>query len=292
MAVLNFTPVRTYWPALNMIAERQDFDSMIAGGTSISYTSNYVQLNVPNDASVRFLGTNLVVDVSGGIFTGVSSGTLTGMLVRISGVPDPLSLTGLNLSANTFVGHLLAGRGPQAFNMLVAGNDDINGGSGNDVLFGGAGRDTVDGNAGADRLLGDAGNDVLNGGLGADTLVGGIGNDRLNGGAGADQLTGGRDADVFVFANRGTVDTVSDFNAAADRIEIDRDSFVGLGNLGAIGGRFVAGTSAVDGADRIIYQQSTGRLWFDADGNGGGTKVLIADFADGTALTAADIIVI
>ncbi|MFD1808196.1 calcium-binding protein [Gemmobacter lanyuensis] len=137
------------------------------------------------------MGTNLVVEVSGGIFTGVSSGTLTGMLVRISGVPDPLSLTGLNLSANTFVDHLLAGRGPQAFNMLVAGNDDINGGSGNDVLFGGAGRDTVDGNAGADRLLGDAGNDVLNGGLGADTLVGGIGNDRLNGGAGADQLTGG-----------------------------------------------------------------------------------------------------
>ena len=291
MAVLNFTPVRTYWTALNMLSERQEFDSMINSGTSVSYTSSYVQLNVPN-ASVRFLGTNLDVDVVGGIFVGVSSGTLTGMQVSINGVPNPLSLTGLNLSANTFVEHLLAGRGPQAFNMLVSGNDDINGGWGNDVLFGGAGRDTVDGNNGADRLLGDAGNDVLNGGLGADTLVGGIGNDRLNGGAGADQLTGGRDADVFVFAHRGLADRVTDFNAAADQIEIDNDSFLGLGNPGAIGGRFVAGTAALDANDRIIYQQSTGRLWFDADGNGTGTKILIADFVDGTVLTAADITVI
>ncbi|SMH60652.1 calcium-binding protein [Azospirillum agricola] len=59
----------------------------------------------------------------------------------------------------------------------------------------------------------------LTGGAGDDTLDGGDGDDRLDGGAGVNQLTGGAGADLFVFGPAGT-QTVTDFDAAADRIEV------------------------------------------------------------------------
>jgi len=72
-----------------------------------------------------------------------------------------------------------------------AGNDHIFGGSGNDLLIGGAGNDHLNGGAGNDILHGDQGNDKLEGGDGNDILVGGAGNDHLIGGAGLDMLIGG-----------------------------------------------------------------------------------------------------
>jgi choice-of-anchor C domain-containing protein len=57
---------------------------------------------------------------------------------------------------------------------------------GNDVLNGGAGNDQLFGNGGNDTLNGGAGNDSLFGGAGDDTLRGGAGSDRLDGGAGTD----------------------------------------------------------------------------------------------------------
>ena len=60
------------------------------------------------------------------------------------------------------------------------GADLIKGGNGNDVLYGRAGNDKIEGNAGNDLLDGGAGNDGLNGGYGSDALLGGTGNDLLN----------------------------------------------------------------------------------------------------------------
>jgi serralysin len=39
---------------------------------------------------------------------------------------------------------------------------------------------------------------------------------------------------------------------------------------------FHAGTAAADAADRIIYDQATGRIFYDADGLGGAAQVLFA----------------
>lgn len=55
----------------------------------------------------------------------------------------------------------------------------------------------VFGNGGNDQLSGGGGNDKLNGGDGNDTLVGGTGNDKLTGGAGDDNMVGGDGDDVF-----------------------------------------------------------------------------------------------
>jgi len=70
----------------------------------------------------------------------------------------------------------------------------LNGGDGNDVLFG------------------DLGNDTLNGGNGRDILFGGLGDDLLSGGTGAD---------VFHFGRLEGKDTITDFNTAEDSIIID-----------------------------------------------------------------------
>lgn len=66
----------------------------------------------------------------------------------------------------------------------------INGGNGNDLLFGTTGNDTIRGRSGDDILFGEAGNDLLKGGRGQDILFGGIGDDRLYGGGGHDHLIG------------------------------------------------------------------------------------------------------
>nr|WP_275660923.1 VCBS domain-containing protein [Vibrio brasiliensis] len=70
------------------------------------------------------------------------------------------------------------------------------------------------------------GNDTLDGGEGDDILYGQGGTDTLIGGLGNDILTGGEDADIFKFVDQGTgvrdgeVDTIKDFTAHEDKIDI------------------------------------------------------------------------
>ncbi len=75
--------------------------------------------------------------------------------------------------------------------------DEIDGGRGNDRIFGSAGDDRIDGGDGNDKLFGEAGADDLEGGKGNDQLFGGDGADRLSGGAGRDVLDGGAGDDTF-----------------------------------------------------------------------------------------------
>src|SRR5207302_291125 len=73
---------------------------------------------------------------------------------------------------------------------LVAGNDTIFGGAGDDILHGQRGNDTISGGAGADALYGQRGDDTLNGDAGNDLLSGGAGNDKAYGGEGDDTVIG------------------------------------------------------------------------------------------------------
>ncbi len=75
------------------------------------------------------------------------------------------------------------------------GDDQLDGGSGSDILLGGAGDDTLDGGSGNDLLLGGNGSDFLDGGSGDDLLLGGNGSDTLSGGTGDDLLLGGNSND-------------------------------------------------------------------------------------------------
>ena len=109
------------------------------------------------------------------------------------------------------------------------GGDRLDGGPGDDTIYGGAGNDSVDAGddndlsfsgAGDDMLSGGNGDDTLFGGAGDDTVTGGEGSDAIWAGAGNDDLSGGEGADTFVFGATSGNDTVSDFNATEDTIDL------------------------------------------------------------------------
>ena len=105
------------------------------------------------------------------------------------------------------------------------GDDTLNGGDGNDTLIGRDGDDTLNGGDGNDTLIGEVGDDTLNGGAGDDWLYGGSGHvvddDTLQGGKGDDRLFGGGGADRFVFDSESDTDTILDFRDGQDIIVIE-----------------------------------------------------------------------
>ncbi|HRB97509.1 MAG TPA: hypothetical protein PKY67_07345 [Nitrosomonas sp.] len=159
------------------------------------------------------------------------------------------------------------------------------------------------GNVLANIITGNAVTNILNGAAGNDQLFGEGGNDRLFGKGGKDTLTGGAGADKFVFdtvAGTGNIDTITDFVSGTDKILLDDDIFTALGITGTAAGaaltagKFHAGTSALDTLDRIVYNSSTGALYYDANGSVSGQNVQIALIGTTThpALTASDFLVI
>ena len=152
--------------------------------------------------------------------------------------------------------------------------DALTGDAGSNTLSGGAGNDTLAGLGGADHLLGGDDADTLYGDSGADTLVGGNGDDLLEGGAGNDTLTGDAGEDSFRFNSMpgaGHIDTVTDFEGAGaaggDVLMLDHDWFFGMSAGALADDAFQTGTVALAFATRILYNPSTGALFFDQDGS-------------------------
>ena len=93
------------------------------------------------------------------------------------------------------------------------GNDVVGGGDGRDYIHGGGGNDTIDGGPGSDS--GSNSLDfpiVLNGGPGDDLLFGDSGRDELLGDLGADTLEGGLGNDVLDGENRSHIDDDGEFD--------------------------------------------------------------------------------
>ncbi|MFI0843493.1 calcium-binding protein [Mesorhizobium sp. IMUNJ 23232] len=126
---------------------------------------------------------------------------------------------------------------------------------------------------------------------------GNAGANRIDGKGGLDTLNGGSGADTFVFSSAlgaGNVDTLGDFSAAADTIELENAIFGKLAATGALAaGNFRANASgvAVDANDYIVYETDTGKLFYDADGNGAGAAIQFALITGNPAITAADFVV-
>jgi Ca2+-binding RTX toxin-like protein len=164
-------------------------------------------------------------------------------------------------------------------NLNLNGSAVING-TGNSIA------NTINGNAMANSLYGLGGDDRLNGLDGNDRLVGGAGNDALRGGGGADTFI--FDSGLSASTN---VDSILDFVAADDTIQLQRSVFTGIAADGTLAASaFQIGTAANDSADRIIYDQATGRIFYDSDGAGGASQVLFATVTAGTVLTNADFV--
>ncbi|TNC99977.1 MAG: FG-GAP repeat-containing protein [Rhodocyclaceae bacterium] len=126
---------------------------------------------------------------------------------------------------------------------------------------------------------------------GNDVLIGSPGNDLMMGGAGADQFVFEQPLNVAT-----NLDRIRDFVAAIDQFKLDDSVFTGLVSGTLTSDAFVSGagtTTAADATDRIIYNLTSGMLYFDADGNGGGSAPIA--FAQITsaikpALTASDFV--
>ncbi len=144
-----------------------------------------------------------------------------------------------------------------------AGNDQVNGGGGRDLIIDvlgmnalyGEGDDDVIfaagpgtaafGGLGNDILFGGSTDDDLSGGEGNDTLVGDAtggffyGNDRLTAGSGNDFLQGGGGADVFVFATGDGVNTIGrlafDFTDATATTAVGADFESGIDVIQLVG---------------------------------------------------------
>ncbi|PZW64995.1 putative secreted protein (type I secretion substrate) [Pseudomonas sp. URMO17WK12:I6] len=93
--------------------------------------------------------------------------------------------------------------------------------------------ETLNGTAGADLILGLGGNDTIKAGTGADTVDGGAGRDSLYGGDGADTFRYTNLLDSYRDYDTGGVtatDTIYDFTAGVDKIDVSGLGFVGLGD--------------------------------------------------------------
>lgn len=214
------------------------------------------------------------------------------------------------------------------------GDDTLNGGTGIDSLRGGLGNDTYvidtstdtlteNASAGTDTVqssvtytlktnfenltltgraaingTGNGVSNVLTGNAMVNILSGAAGNDSLNGGLGNDKLTGGAGLDTFLFntALSANIDTITDFVAADDTIQLENAIFTKLTATGALNSAFFKANltgNAADANDYIIYETDTGKLFYDADGNGAGAKVQFALLGTAThpTITAADFVV-
>jgi serralysin len=178
----------------------------------------------------------------------------------------------------------------RSFDNVEASNfaDSLTGSGGRNNLWGFAGNDTVQGGAGVDLVDGDAGDDLLFGGTDFDTL---------SGGAGQDTLTGGSDSFDFFFFDEATpdlggIDHITDYQTGLDKIVINTAWAADL-TVGAITARqFLSGaglTEAATAKQRLIYDTSTGHLYFDSDGTGATPARLFAILDTMAALTHGQI---
>ena len=177
------------------------------------------------------------------------------------------------------------------------GQDKINGNDGDDVINGGKGADKVKGGVGNDSILGSGGSDAINGNNGDDTIGGGGGSDTINGGAGNDALTGNKGFNTFVFDSAldeaTNVDTITDFKPGGDAIDLALKVFSALSKKGVLKAKeFAIGTHATDADQRIIYDDTTGATYYDADGNGGDAQVQFATLSTGLAMSNTDFFVV
>ncbi|MFA9229759.1 MAG: calcium-binding protein [Microgenomates group bacterium] len=270
-----------------------------------SGTLNFVNSGTVESPLLSFLGGNWVDNVT-------NSGLMKGN-VDLGNGDDSYVGTG-----GRVMGQILGGGGNDRF---VVGNyaDSIDGGDGVDMLDFSAKTSSVTislgnqasnkstllkgdvfvnvegiiGSIYGDRVTGDDLDNILDGRAGNDKLYGGLGNDTLMGGLGTDTLTGGAGGDHFVFTSAaGPRDYILDFNAAEDILSIAGSAF-GYGTyVGALNPLDLAiGTiaKALDATDHFLFRTTDATLWFDADANGAGKAVMIADLNNDAQISAINI---
>jgi Ca2+-binding RTX toxin-like protein len=197
-----------------------------------------------------------------------------------------------------------------------AGADTMAGGDGNDIYYvDNAGDVVLEANAspsgpgrssGTDTVISTVSHtleaNVENLTLTGTGNVNGIGNAAANtliGNAGNNVLTGGSGNDIFRFDTMLNVstnlDTITDFATGADDIQLENAIFTSLTAAGALNASYFIGgagvTAAADANDYLIYNSTTGALYYDADGTGSAAATQFATLSAGVGLSVADFMV-
>jgi len=148
------------------------------------------------------------------------------------------------------------------------------------------------GNSGNNTLVGNSANNLLFGRSGDDIIKGGAGNDWLFGGLGADRLAGGPGRDRFVLNTAPAdtnIDTITDFGPVDDVIRLGSAIFVELPGVGTLAeSAFAIGRIATNAAHRILYDNATGDVRYDADGTGPTSAIRIVTLTTQPALTSSN----
>ena len=161
-----------------------------SGGTAETFTIDGTAVAI--DSSHAYNATVNFTDGTSGSFSAVVSQFESGevfLMPEFSSNADAELLTSSpieSISLDSFItdGNLFSDRLDMDF--AVPSETTLNGGEGDDSLFGNVGNDTLNGGEGDDLLVGGAGDDVINGGEGNDifTFSEGSGNDTVDGGLG------------------------------------------------------------------------------------------------------------
>ncbi|UWQ94145.1 cadherin-like domain-containing protein [Rhodobacteraceae bacterium M385] len=152
--------------------------------------------------------------------------------------PDPDPLNNADLIDGGAGNDLIYGQDDADTITGGTGNDTIDGGVDDDSIMGGQGEDVILGGHGQDFIQGNNDDDHITGGRGSDTLEGNAGDDTIIGGAG-DSIIGGGGADS-IFIDQDEVDENGDNDAAIfvegntfgdDNDTLDLTDFVAYRNL-------------------------------------------------------------
>ncbi len=101
--------------------------------------------------------------------------------------------------------------------------------------------------------------------------------------------------DTLVISNSNN-DTITDYSALDDSIQLSKAEFTQLGAIGALFAvEFVSGAGVAAAANltqRIIYNTTDGVLRYDADGSGAGAAVIIGTFTNIPSLVVGEFTII
>jgi Ca2+-binding RTX toxin-like protein len=282
-----------------------------------------------NDTYIINSSTDLIDEVAGGGVADRIQSTVSFRLaaddnIEIMTTTNARLTTAINLTGNALAQTIYGNAGA---NILNGGTDNLRdtmfGYGGNDTYFIGSSADVIVeavGGGTADRVRSSvsfvlaADDDIesleaanpaagtvinLTGNALGQTVVGNAGTNILNGGLGNDTLTGLGGADSFLFNTAlnavSNHDTITDFNSAADTIQLDNAIFQALASGGTLAANLFEATSVAgqSGSEVVIYDRINGDLYYDS--NGAATAnglILFAHVTNGTALTNADFFVV
>ncbi|MEH2023465.1 calcium-binding protein, partial [Nostoc sp.] len=250
-------------------------------------------------------------NATGGITSTFNAITNTGSITEGTSRVSYKNIERLNISGTAFDDSIVGNSGNDTLSTGSGGKDTIDGGKGNDLL-------SVDYRYATGKITSTFNATTKTGSITAgtsrvsysnieqlnilgttynDNIVGTSGNDTLSGSYGNDTLYGGDGIDTFVFNDYQNVDSLYDFNATNEVIQVLRsDYYSSLGGLSPgtlLATQFTIGTSATTSEQRFIYSSATGGLFFDQDGSASGfTQVQFAQLSAGLSLTNNNFVVV